>query len=275
MLVAVVMVLVVAGSLLFHFLSPWRATPIASNWGFIDDTVGLTFIVTSVGFVAVILFLAYCLFRFPHREGRRAAYEPEKRKLEAWLAGITTVAVIMLLAPGLVVWRQYISVPKDASEVEAVGAQWSWSFRLPGEDGKLGATDVRFIDPTNPLGVNPADPRGRDDLIVTNGELHLPIGKPVKLLLRSIDVLHDFYVPQIRAKMDLVPGIVTYLWFTPTKVGEYEILCAAFCGLGHPQMRGKLIVESEDDYKTWIGAQQSFSQSRKSLSEGMQQARAP
>ncbi|HXY59796.1 MAG TPA: cytochrome c oxidase subunit II [Methylocystis sp.] len=273
--VAVVMVLVVAGSLLFHFLSPWRATPIASNWGFIDDTVGLTFIVTGVGFVAVVLFLAYCLFRFRHHEGRRAAYEPENKKLEAWLAGITTLAVIILLAPGLAVWNQYISVPQDASEVEAVGAQWSWSFRLPGEDGKLGSTDVRFIDSTNPLGVNPADPRGRDDLIVTNGELHLPVGKPVKLLLRSVDVLHDFYVPQIRAKMDLVPGIVTFLWFTPMKIGEYEILCAAFCGLGHPQMRGKLIVESESDYKSWLAAQQSFGQSRKSLKEGIQQARAP
>ena len=275
MLVAIVMVLVVAGSVLFHVLSPWRETPIASNWGFIDDTVGLTFIVTTFGFVAVIMFLAYCLFRFRHQEGRRAAYEPENQKLEGWLAAVTTVAVILLLAPGLAVWGQYITVPSDASEVEAIGAQWSWSFRLPGEDGKLGATDVRFIDSTNPLGVNPADPRGRDDLIVTNGELHLPVGKPVKLLLRSVDVLHDFYVPQIRAKMDLVPGIVTYLWFTPTKTGEYEILCAAFCGLGHPQMRGKLIVESEADYKTWLGVQQSFSQSRKSLNEGTRQARAP
>ena len=275
MLVAVVMVLVVAGSLLFHFLSPWRETPIASNWGFIDDTVGLTFIVTAIGFVAVILFMAYCIFRFHHQEGRRAAYEPENRKLEAWLAGITTFAVMILLAPGLAVWGQYISVPSDASEVEAVGAQWSWSFRLPGEDGRLGSTDVRFVDSTNPLGVNPADPRGRDDLIVTDGELHLPVGKPVKLLLRSLDVLHDFYVPQIRAKMDLVPGIVTYLWFTPTKTGEYEILCAAYCGLGHPQMRGKLVVESESDYQTWRAAQQSFGQSRKSLNGGVRQALAP
>lgn len=275
MFVAVVMVLVVAGSLLFHFMSPWRATAIASNWGFIDDTVGLTFIVTAVGFIAVILFMAYCLYRFRHRPGQRAAYEPENQRLEAWLAGVTSAAVILLLAPGLVVWGQYISVPEDATEVEAVGAQWNWSFRLPGEDGHLGSTDVRFIDGTNPLGVNPGDPKGRDDLIVTNGELHLPIGKPVKMLLRSIDVLHDFYVPQIRAKMDLVPGIVTYLWFTPTKTGEYEIFCAAFCGLGHPQMRGKLVVEAQSDYETWLAAQQSFIQSRKSLNGRTQQASTP
>jgi cytochrome c oxidase subunit II len=275
MFVALVMVLVVAGSLLFHFMSPWRATAIASNWGFIDDTVGLTFIVTTAGFVAVIMFMAYCLYRFRHRPGQRAAYEPENQRLEAWLAGITTAAVILLLAPGLVVWGQYILPPEEATEVEAIGAQWNWSFRLPGEDGRLGATDVRFIDGANPLGVNPGDPKGRDDVIVTNGELHLPVGKPVKMLLRSIDVLHDFYVPQIRAKMDLVPGIVTYLWFTPTAAGEYDILCAAFCGLGHPQMRGKLVVEPQSAYDAWLAAQLTFAQSRKSLNGGAQQASIP
>jgi cytochrome c oxidase subunit 2 len=264
MIIAFVMVLVVAGSLLFHFLSPWRATPIASNWGFIDDTMSLTFWITGVGFVAVVLFMAYCLYRFRHEPGRRAAYEPENKKLEAWLGGVTTVAVVALLAPGLLVWGQFITVPEDAMEVEAVGAQWNWTFRLPGADNQLGSSDVRYIDSNNSFGLSPADPKGQDDLLVANGELHLPLGKPVKVLLRSIDVLHDFYIPEIRAKMDLVPGIVTYFWFTPTKIGEYEILCAAFCGTGHPQMRGKLIIESESDFETWRAAQQTFEQSRKS-----------
>lgn len=263
MIVAFIMVLVVAASLLFHFLGPWRATPIASNWGFIDDTLALTFWVTSAGFVAVILFMAYCLYRFRHEEGRRAAYEPLNHKLEGWLAVVTTAAVILLLAPGLFVWGQFISVPEGAMEVEAVGAQWTWSYRLPGADKQLGSSDVRYIDANNSLGLSPADPKAQDDLLVTGGDLHLPIGRPVKVLLRSIDVLHDFYVPEIRAKMDLVPGIVTYFWFTPTKTGEFEILCAAFCGIGHPQMRGKIVVESEDNFQSWLAAQQTFAQSRK------------
>jgi len=262
-LVSLAMVLVVVGSLFFHFASPWRATPIASNWGFIDDTMALTFWITGAGFVAVITFMAYCLYRFGHRPDRRAAYEPENRKLEVWLSIVTTIAVVALLAPGLIVWDRYIHAPADAMEVEAVGQQWNWSFRLPGADGALGSTDARLVDSDNPLGVNPADPRSHDDLVVTSGELHLPIGKPVKVLLRSIDVLHDFYVPQIRAKMDLVPGIVSSLWFTPTKIGEYEILCAAFCGIGHPQMRGKMIVETEADFARWRAAQQTFEQSHK------------
>lgn len=270
--VALIMVLVVAASLLFHFLAPWRATPIASNWGFIDDTMALTFWVTSAGFVAVVLFMAYCLYRFRHQPGRRAAYEPLNHKLEGWLAIVTTAAVVLLLAPGLLVWGQFITVPEDAMEVEAVGAQWSWSFRFPGADGHLGSSDVRYINADDPLGLSPADPRGQDDVIVTSGDLHLPVGKPIKMLLRSIDVLHDFYVPEIRAKMDLVPGVVTYFWFTPTKTGEFEILCAAFCGIGHPQMRSKVVVESEDNFRAWLAAQQTFAQSRKSETDHKKRA---
>jgi cytochrome c oxidase subunit 2 len=263
MLVALIMVAVVAASLLFHFLSPWRMTPIASNWGYIDDMMGATFWITAAGFVTVILFMAYCLFRFRHKEGRRAAYEPENQKLEGWLAIGTTIAVIALLAPGLFVWGQFINVPEGAMEVEAMGQQWQWSFRFPGADNRLGATDALFIDANNPYGLNPNDPRGQDDILASSGDLHLPIGKPIKMLLRSIDVLHDFYVPEFRAKMDLVPGIVTYFWFTPTKTGEFEILCSAFCGIGHPQMRAKVVIESEDDFKTWLAAQQTFAQSRR------------
>ena len=148
-------------------------------------------------------------------------------------------------------------------EVEAMGQQWQWSFRFPGADNRLGATDALFIDANNPYGLNPNDPRGQDDILASSGDLHLPIGKPIKMLLRSIDVLHDFYVPEIRAKMDLVPGIVTYFWFTPTKTGEFEILCSAFCGIGHPQMRAKVVIESEDEFKTWLAAQQTFAQSRR------------
>jgi cytochrome c oxidase subunit 2 len=263
MIVALIMVLVVAGSLLFHYFSPWRGTPIASNWDYIDNTLGITFYVTGFGFVAVMLFMAYCLYRFRHQEGRLGVYEPENKKVETTLGLLTALAIVILLAPGLLVWGQFITVPEDAMEVEAMGAQWQWSFRFPGADNHLGSTDVRFIDASNSMGLNPADPRGQDDLLITIGDLHLPLGKPVKVLLRSIDVLHDFWVPEIRAKMDLVPGLVSYFWFTPTKPGEFEILCAAYCGIGHPQMRGKVVIEPEDSFKTWLAAQQTFAQSRK------------
>src|SRR5690606_3558665 len=226
MAIAIVLVLVVAGSVLFHVLSPWWFTPIASNWSYIDNTLVITFWITGIVFAAVVLFMAYCIWRFRHREGTKADYEPECGRLEGWLTVVTAIGVAALLAPGLYVWSQFVSVPDDATEVEVVAQQWQWSYRLPGADGKLGTSEARLISPENPLGVNPEDPAGQDDVIVEAADLHLPVDKPVKMLLRSIDVLHDFYVPEFRAKMDMVPGSVTYFWFTPIRTGTFEVLCA-------------------------------------------------
>ncbi len=258
---ALILVLVVVGSVLFHVLSPWWMTPIASNWGYIDGTINLTFWITGAGYIAIILFMAYCVFRFRHQEGSRAAYQPENTKLE-WALGIgTTVAVLALLGPGLVVWYQYITVPKEASEIEVMGQQWQWSFRLPGKDGLLGTSDPRYVSSDNTLGLNPNDPNGQDDIVIeSGGDLHLALGKPVKVLLRSIDVIHDFYVPEIRAKMDLMPGLVTYFWFTPTRTGTFEVLCAAFCGVGHDAMRGSVVVDNESDYQAWLQKQHTFAE---------------
>jgi len=260
MYTALILVLVAIGSVLFHLLSPWWFTLIASNWRYIDDTIIITFWITGVVFTAIVLFMAYCVLRFRHQEGRRAAYQPENKKLEWWLAIGTAVGVAAMLTPGLFVWNQFVTVPKGASEVEVVGQQWQWTFRLPGQDGRLGTSDTRNVSSDNPLGLNRSDPNGQDDVVIEGGELHLPLGKPVKVLLRSIDVVHDFYVPEFRAKMDLMPGLVTYFWITPIRTGTFEILCAGFCGVGHPQMRGSVVVEEESDYQTWLQKQPTFAQ---------------
>jgi cytochrome c oxidase subunit 2 len=260
MVVAIVLVLLVLGSLLFHFLSPWYFTPIASNWQAMDDTISITFWVTGLVFVAINLFMAYAVIRYRYRKGGRAAYEPENKKLELWLTGLTTVGVAAMLAPGLFVWANFVEVPKDAAVFEAVGQQWNWSFRFPGKDGKLGTVDARYITDKNPFGMNPDDPDGQDDVLVASPELHLPLGRPVKALLRSIDVLHDFAVPQFRAKMDLVPGLVTYIWFTPTRSGKFDLLCNELCGVGHFVMRGKVVVEEEREFQAWLSSHPTFAQ---------------
>jgi cytochrome c oxidase subunit 2 len=260
MIFAVVLILFAVGSVLFHFMSPWWWTPIASNWQYIDSTIIITFWITGVVFIAVILFTAYCVIRFRHKEGERAHYEPENKKLEWGLTIGTAVGVAAMLAPGLVVWADFVTVPDGAAETEVVGQQWQWSYRLPGTDGVLGATEVQHVTPENPLGINPADAKGQDDVLVQGADLHLPMGKPVKILLRSIDVLHDFYVPQFRAKMDLVPGMVTYFWFTPTRTGTFDVLCAELCGTGHYTMRGVVVVDDEAAYQTWLGQQTTFKQ---------------
>jgi cytochrome c oxidase subunit II len=170
------------------------------------------------------------------------------------------VGVAAMLAPGLFVWRQFVTVPPGASEMEAIGQQWQWSFRLPGKDGRLGTSDTRYVSSDNPLGLNPDDPDARDDVVIVVDDLHLPVGKPVKLLLRSIDVVHSFYVPEFRTKMDLVPGMVSYVWFIPTRTGTFDILCAELCGMAHYGMRGKVVVEEESEYQAWLQKQKTFAQ---------------
>ena len=124
----------------------------------------------------------------------------------------------------------------------------------------MGISDSRLINAENPLGINPDDPNGQDDVVVEAADLHLPIGKPVKMLLRSIDVLHDFYVPEFRAKMDMIPGSVTYFWFTPTRAGTFEVLCAELCGTGHGFMRGIVMIDTAEDYHAWLQEQSTFAQ---------------
>jgi cytochrome c oxidase subunit 2 len=260
MAIAIALVLIVVGSVLFHMLSPWWWTPIASNWSYIDHTLVITFWITGFVFAAVVLFTAYCVFRFRHRETSKAVYEPENKRLESWLTVATAIGVAAMLTPGLFVWKNFITVPETAAEVEVVAQQWFWSFRLPGADGVLGRSDARLIGIDNPLGVVPEDPNGADDVIVEAADLHLPVDRPVKMLLRSVDVLHDFYVPEFRGKMDMVPGMITYFWFTPTRTGEYEVLCAELCGVNHAFMRGYVYVDTQADYDAWLGEQLTFAE---------------
>ena len=145
MILAFALIILAVGSVVFHLVSPWWWTPIASNWGYIDDTIIITFWITGVVFIAIILFMAYCLFRFRHKKGTLAAYEPENKKLEWWLTVLTSVGVAGMLAPGLFVWNQFVTVPKEADVVEVIGQQWQWNFRLPGKDGVLGTSDTRNV----------------------------------------------------------------------------------------------------------------------------------
>ncbi|MBS9404089.1 c-type cytochrome [Halomonas sp. TRM85114] len=258
MAIAIALILLAGGSILFYFLSPWQLTPLASNWGAIDQTITITFLVTGAVFLAVTLFMVVALIRYRDRGQRRAHYEPENKRLELWLTGITTVGIAALLAPGLFVWGAFVSVPDDAHEVEVVGQQWHWSFRFPGEDGEFGRARNGLMDESNPYGIDPGDPRGEDDVLVNEPHLQLPVGRPVKMLLRSKDVLHNFKVAPFRAKMDAVPGQTTYFWFTPSRTGEFEAVCAELCGIAHFAMRGRVEVVEPERFDAWLAEQPTY-----------------
>ena len=128
----IIFLAVIIGSVLFHIFTPWYWTDVASNWGSMDNTITLTFWIGGGVFVAVCLFMVYCIFKFSYKEGRRAEYKPEDNKLEKILTIATTLGVAALLAPGLIVWNQFINVPKNAIHVDVMAWQWGWQYRLPG-----------------------------------------------------------------------------------------------------------------------------------------------
>lgn len=259
MAIAIALLLLVIGSVIFHLVTPWWLTPLASNWKSMDDTLTITVVITGIFFVVINLFVVYSVWRFRHREGHReghrAGYEPENKRLERWLIGITTVGIVALLAPGLVVYARYVQSPEESMVLEVVGQQWQWRYRFPGEGGKLGGSDARFVTGANPLGIDPSDPAGQDDIVIVGNEVRLPLGRPVNVLLRSHDVLHDFFVPNFRARMNIVPGQVSSFWFTPTVLGRFEAMCAQLCGVGHANMRGYVVVEEDAKFQTWLKAQ--------------------
>jgi len=252
MAIGIALIVLVIGAVAFHFWSPWTYTQLASNWGQIDFTLDITLVLTGIVFIIINLFVAYCTIRYRYNKNNKADFDPENKKMEWILIAITSLGVIFLLAPGLFVYSEFVSPPEDAQIVEVVGQQFAWSFRFPGEDDVLGISDMRFVSLTNPYGIDPDDPNGHDDILIQDKVLHLPVGVPVKTQMRSKDVLHDFYVPNFRVKMDLVPGLVTSLWFTPTEVGDYEIVCAEYCGNGHHTMGGRVIVEDQASFDAWL-----------------------
>lgn len=262
MALAVVIALLVVGSIVFHFASPWYFTDLAADWGSVDFVIDVTFWVTGFVFISLNLFLAYCVWKFRQAPGHKAVYEPENHKLEVSLSVVTSVGVVLMLAPGLFVWANFVTPPEDSYDIEILGSQWQWQFRYPGADGVLGTADTQFINEANPWGVNPEDPNGLDDVVIDGNVAHLPVDTNVRGLLRSKDVLHNFTVPQFRVKMDMVPGLVSYLWFKTTEIGAYDILCEELCGIAHFMMRGNVVVESQADFQAWLDEQPTFAETQ-------------
>ncbi|NIG52633.1 cytochrome c oxidase subunit II [Chitinophaga sp. Cy-1792] len=234
----------------------------------VDTLIYVTLAITGIVFVITQIALFVFAFKYQEKEGRKAFYFPHNNKLEVIWTVIPAIALTVLVAFGLKHWFQLTSeAPKDAAIVEITGKQFNWLIRYPGKDGQLGRRDFKLIDAakSNELGVDWNDPLSKDDFQAT--EVHLVVGKPVKFIIGSRDVIHDVGLPQFRMKMDAVPGIPTTLWVTPKyttkqmkeKTGNpdftYEISCDQMCGSGHYSMRGVIVVETQAEYDAWVAKQ--------------------
>ncbi len=150
--------------------------------------------------------------------------------------------------------NRYTGPSLTAMHVEVVGEQFQWYFRYPGADATFGVTRSQLVDAAagNPLGLDPRDPHSADDVVTS--VLVLPAGQEVDLQLRSLDVIHGFFIPGMRLKQNTVPGQVLHIHFTPAVAGTYPILCSQVCGMGHARMQARLEVVSPADFAAWMEA---------------------
>lgn len=239
----------------------WFPLPASTHAALIDRQFSITLTVATIAFVAVHAALAVAVWRYRGSREGSASHSEGNLRLELGLALMTAAVFVSLAVYGERVWAKlYLSeVPPNALEVEVTGQQFVWNFRYSGGDQKFGATDPRLYNdednsPTSrpgPLGIDVKDTAGRDDL-VSVGVVVVPIGRPVKLILRSKDVTHSFFVPELRVKQDAVPGMSIHIQFNATREGRFEIACAELCGIGHHRMRAFLEVRSQADYEKWL-----------------------
>jgi cytochrome c oxidase subunit II len=243
----------------------WEASSVEGEG--IDQMIMATLIITGVVFVITQILLFWFAFKYQEKEGQQAFYFPHNNKLELIWTVVPAIALTILVAIGLRHWFRITSdAPKDAAVVEITGKQFNWLIRYPGKDGQLGRKFFKNInDANNPVGQDWDDQLNKDDFMAT--EMHMVVGKPVKLIIGSRDVIHDVGLSHFRLKMDAVPGIPTTLWFTPKyttaemkdKTGNpdfvYEISCDQMCGSGHYSMKANIVVETQEEFDAWKAKQ--------------------
>ena len=258
----------------------------------LDGLFNLTLVFTGIVFVLTHIALFWFAYKYKGTKTKKASFIAHNNTLEAVWSFIPALVMTLLVIKGLVAWNEAmadVEEGEDHIEIEATGYQFAWQLRYPGPDGALGTRNYRLIDGTNPLGQDWTDDKNIDDILPD--EIVLPVGKKVRVRITSRDVLHNFYLPHFRVKMDAVPGIPTYFVFTPTKTTQeyraelskypeyqvpspkdaddpeappywenfnYELACAELCGESHFSMRKIVRIVSQEEYDEWLASQTSY-----------------
>lgn len=222
----------------------------------IDYAMGLVHILMAILLIGWGVFFIYCLVRFRAKRNPVAQYTPVKARFSTVQeSGVILAEIALLFGFAIPTWANFktdFPVAETSTVVHVIAEQFAWNVHYAGPDGEFGARSVDLVDAAlNPLGLDPADPKGADDITTIN-ELHLPVDVPVILHLTSKDVIHSFGVPQLRVKQDAIPGLSIPVWFVPTKTGEFEIACAQLCGLSHYRMRGFVTIETQEEHTSWL-----------------------
>lgn len=257
----------------------------------LDNLFNITLVITGIVFILTHIALFWFTYKYRYQEGRKAKFIPHDNRLEIWWTAIPAVVMTVLVVRGLNAWNIVMADVKegeDYMEIEATAQQFGWTLRYPGTDGKIGTRNYKLTTGANTLGIDFKDEKTWDDFI-PGQEFCLPVGKKVRVRIIAKDVLHNFYLPQFRVKMDAVPGLPTFFVFTPTKTTseyrtelrkypeydepfdrtdpngprrwekfDYELACAELCGKGHYSMRRVMKIVSQEEYDAWVKTQNSF-----------------
>lgn len=247
----------------------WLPPSISEHGPALDRQFMLTIVIVGLAFTAAQVGLGYMLWKYRETStGDRAVYTHGSNRLEVLWTVITAIVFIGLGVMGQSVWAslRLNSAPEGSNQVEVVAQQFQWNFHYPGADKLFGRTDPKLIDDSalNFVGLDEADPMAKDDSVVT--ALAIPVNRPTELILRSKDVIHSFWVPPLRFKQDLVPGMAIRVHFTPNRVGKYELACAELCGQLHFKMKSYMLVLPEDEHKALMALPQAaFQEKMKAL----------
>lgn len=251
---AIALLLIAAASVWLFVVHPWWFPAGASlNAAALDYQFRIAFWIFGGLFVAAQILLA--VFLLSSKKKEKAAYILGNWKLEiAWTLAIAAL-FFWFNVSGKKLWSLVTGHYRtgEALKVEVTGAQFQWYFRYPGQDGVFGRVDAqKFAHPDegNPLGLDPHDPAGRDDIV--SSSLVLPVGRDVELTLKAQDVIHSVFIPAMRFKQDAVPGMSIRAHLQPVVAGNYEIACAELCGLGHYRMRAQVRVVSPEQFASWL-----------------------
>jgi len=215
----------------WFYFPHWLPENVSTYGREIDSLFETIYWITALTFVLVAIAMITFIVKYRHREGRRAIYSHGNTALEIVWTIVPALILIVLTVLSVPSWARIKSqLPQSDLTIEVKAKQFNWEITYPGPDGKFGTEDDKTFD----------------------NEMHVPVNKPVVVILKSKDVIHSFFVPQFRIKQDAVPGREIRAWFEATKPGKYELPCAELCGFGHSGMKGWVYVHPLEEYQQWV-----------------------
>jgi len=260
-------------------ISEYLGLPInsASHGHMIDNMIGWVHWLMLFLFAGWGIYLIITVFKFRSSANPKADYHGVKSHYSQYAEyGVIIFEAFLLIGLSIPLYSQLkTSLPDDNSvhHVRVIAQQFAWNIHYPGIDGKFGKTNIDLVDEeSNPIGLDRSSEYGADDIVTIN-QMHLPVNKQVMVHLSSKDVIHSFGVPEMRIKQDAIPGMTIPFFFTPTmttteflekikgtaREGKgYEIACAQLCGNSHYRMRGYVVIDTEEEYASWLSEQAEY-----------------